>query len=315
MKRNRLNIAIGAVLILIFGSLLFVFQVRKSQVAVVTLFGKPDRVQDKPGAYFKWPWPIEKVYTLDQRIQNFEGKFEETKLPDQYTLLMLVYVGWKIEDPKNFFPKFVRGSGDGAEQASIAEAEKALEAVVRSAKNEVAGQHIFSDFVSAEEKQSKFTQIEDEILHKVQDQLRTRQYGIEIKFVQIKKLGLPESVTQDVFARMQSERQVRIAEIQFGGEELATKIKSAADRTASELLAKADAEALQLRGEGEAAAMKSLSVLQQNPDLANLIMKLNALEQMLKEKTTLILDQNTSPLDLLQATKTPRSEPLVESKK
>jgi hypothetical protein len=56
-------------------------------------------------------------------------------------------------------------------------------------------------------------------------------------------------------------------------------------------------------------------VLQQNPELANLIMKLNALEQMLKEKTTLILDQSTPPLDLLEATKTQKQPVLEQSKK
>jgi len=54
MKRNILTIVIGAVLIVIFALLLFVFQVRQSEVAVVTTFGKPTaQPYDKPGAYFK----------------------------------------------------------------------------------------------------------------------------------------------------------------------------------------------------------------------------------------------------------------------
>ncbi len=41
MKRNILTLAVAAVLIVIFVLLLFVFQVRQSEVAVVTTFGKP----------------------------------------------------------------------------------------------------------------------------------------------------------------------------------------------------------------------------------------------------------------------------------
>ena len=41
MKRNSLTIIIGAVLVLIFALLLFVFQVRQSETAVVATFGKP----------------------------------------------------------------------------------------------------------------------------------------------------------------------------------------------------------------------------------------------------------------------------------
>ncbi|MDB6110953.1 MAG: hflC 3, partial [Pedosphaera sp.] len=72
MKSNALTITIGALLVLIFGLLLFVFQVRKTEIAVVTTFGKPTRTKSTPGAALKLPWPIQKVYKFDQRIQNFE---------------------------------------------------------------------------------------------------------------------------------------------------------------------------------------------------------------------------------------------------
>ncbi|HUD82312.1 MAG TPA: SPFH domain-containing protein, partial [Candidatus Saccharimonadales bacterium] len=80
MKRSPLTIVVAAILILIFGLLLFVYQVRKSEVAVVTLFGKIHAVKSDPGPGLRWPWPIENVYKLDQRVQDLEGKFEQIKL-------------------------------------------------------------------------------------------------------------------------------------------------------------------------------------------------------------------------------------------
>ena len=62
MKKNLLTIVISAVLALIFVLLLFVFQVRQSEVAVVATFGKPVATYTNAGAYFKMPWPIQKVY-------------------------------------------------------------------------------------------------------------------------------------------------------------------------------------------------------------------------------------------------------------
>src|SRR5271168_3290738 len=106
MKRNVLTVIVGAVLILIFGLLLFVFQVRRSEVAVVTTFGKPVQNINQPGAYFKWPWPIQKVYKYDQRVQNFEDKFSENFTGDNIILLSSVYVGWKISDAGTFIRKF-----------------------------------------------------------------------------------------------------------------------------------------------------------------------------------------------------------------
>ena len=73
-----------------------------------------------------------------------------------------------------------------------------------------------------------------------------------------------------------------------------------ADSDAANMLSDADAQAYKIRGEGEAQMMKSLEVLQQNPELADFNMQITALEQLLKEKATLILDQSTSPLNLLQ---------------
>jgi modulator of FtsH protease HflC len=293
MKRNIMTIVIGAVLIVIFALLLFIFQVRQSEVAVVTTFGKPTaQPYDKPGAYFKWPWPIQKVYKFDQRVQNFEDKFSENLTADNNNLLTSVYVGWRISNAATFFPKFAGGS--------VAAAQRMLESMLRSAKSAVVGKHPLSDFVNADAKQLKFDAIENEIEQAVQSQLQTNNCGIEITFLGIKKLGLPESVTQTVFQRMTSERQILISRFQYEGEAEAQKIKSAADRQAAETIANAEADATRIRGEGEAEAAKMLPVFQQNPELANFLLRIGALQQSLNQRATLIFDERTPPFDLFQ---------------
>jgi modulator of FtsH protease HflC len=294
MNRKPLTLAVAVALLLIFGLMLFVYQVRLSEVAVVTFFGKIAQVNTNAGPGLRLPYPIEKVFKLDQRIQNFEGKdkFEEIKLHDQNIIFLSVYVGYRISDPTNFFIKFDNGS--------IPVAERTLDDIVRSSKLEVAGRHDFSDFISTDTNQMKFAQIESEILNEVQRRVNDQHYGVEIKFTQIQKIGLPESVTQNVFDRMTAERQYYISDIQSQGELESTRIKSAADSTAAKLLYDADAQAFTIRGEGEAQMMKSLEVLQQNPNLATFNMQIAAMEQFLKKKTTLVLDMSTSPLQWLQ---------------
>jgi modulator of FtsH protease HflC len=294
MKRKPLTLAVAFVLLVIFGLMLFVYQVRLSEVAVVTFFGRIVRVKSDPGPGLRLPYPIERVFKLDQRIQNFEGKgkFEEIKLHDQSIILLSVYVGYRISDATNFFTKFLNGS--------IQEAEKAFDEVVRSSKNEVAGRHDFSDFISTDPQQMKFAPIEQEILNEVQKRVNTNHYGVEIKFVQIQKIGLPESVTQNVFDRMTSERQYYITNVLSEGELAATKIRSAADGTAAKLLYDADAQAFAIRGAGEAGMMTNLAVLQQNPGLAAFNMQIDAMEKFLQKKTTLVLDLSTTPLQWLQ---------------
>lgn len=292
MKRNVLTVLIGALLILIFALLLFTFQVRQTEIAVVTTFGRPTRQILEPNLYLKWPWPIQKVYKFDRRIQHFEDKFTEDLTADNNPLLTMVYVGWRITDPQTFFPKFAGGS--------VPAAERMLENILRSAKSAVVGRHPLGDFVNADPAALKFDQIEAEILAQVRGQLQTNDCGLSVEFLGIKKLGLPESVTQTVFERMTSERKVLADQLESEGQAEAARIRSAAERTAAELLSAAEAEARRIRGEGEALAAQTLSVFQQNPELANFLLRLETLEAALKERTTLIFDQRTPPFDLFQ---------------
>ena len=292
MKKNLITVIIAAVLVVIFALLLFTFQVSQSEVAVLTRFGKPVANLDQPNLYFKWPWPIQQVYRFDQRVQIFEDKFSENYTADGTMLLTSVYVGWRISDAKEFFPKFAGGS--------VAAAQRQLEQMLRSAKAAVIGINRLADFVNVDPAQVKLEAIETEIKTRVQNELASHNYGISIEFLGLKKLGLPESVTTAVFDRMKSERNKSISEAQFNGEAEATKIKSAAERKAADLLSDAEAAAISIKGKGEAEAAKTLSVFQQNPELAIFLSQLETLKSSLNQRTTLIFDERTPPFSLFQ---------------
>jgi modulator of FtsH protease HflC len=298
MKRNPLILAIGILLVLIVGLLLFVFQVRKSEVVVVTTFGKPTRDISEPGPHLKWPWPIESVHRFDQRVQNFEDKLTEGLTQDSFNVLASVFVGWEITDPKAFFPKFA-GSTE-----PIAEAEKVMDRMLSNAKSAVIGKHPLFDFLSTGAEGNKFVDIEHEILTVIQNQVRANNYGFKIDFLGLKRLGLPENVTASVFERMQAERKRLADKSQYEGEAEAQTIRAEAERKAAVVLADAGAQATAIRGKGEAEAAKSLTVFQKNPELANFIFGLGALEDSLKDKSTLIFDQNTPPFNLFNGVST-----------
>jgi membrane protease subunit HflC len=294
MKRNPLTLVIGILLIIIFGLWLFVFQVRTTEVAVVTRFGNPTRPITEPGAYGKLPWPIEKVWTFDKRVQNFEDQLTERQTRDNFTLLMAVYVGWKITDPAAFFPKFV--SSDDP----IKEAERQLDRLLGNAKAAAIGRHPLSDFISASGNGTNFVGIENEILTTLQSQVQANNYGLEIEFLGIKRLQLPSNVSQSVFDRMTEERKRLAEQLQNEGDAEAQNIRSEAGRKAQEMLATARGQATEIKGKGVAEATKSLAVFQQNPELASFLLRLNALEGSLKERSILVFDQNMPPFDLLR---------------
>jgi membrane protease subunit HflC len=297
MKRNVLNFTVGTLLVGIVLAMLFIFQVRLSEVAVVTTFGNPTRAVG-PGPHLKWPWPVQKVYKFDERVQNFQDKFTEDLTGDNNELLTMVYVGWSITNAMEFLPAFPNGSMDAA--------QRMLEGILRSSKSSVVGQHPLSDFVNPNPDQLKFDVIERQIQQLVEAQLSTNNCGIKIDFLAIKKLGLPESVTEAVFGRMTSERNRLSTALESEGNAEAAKIRAVADRQSAEMLADASAEATRIRAEGEAAAAKILPTFQQNPQLADFLLRVEALKQSLKSKSTLIFDERTPPFDLFRGSLTNR---------
>src|ERR1700761_6097707 len=110
MKKNAITIIVACLLVIIFVLLLVAFQVRQSEVVVVSTFLKPTDTITNAGLHLKLPWPIQSINRFDQRVQTFEDKFSETYLADHSILLASVYVGWRISDAKEFFPKFPGGS-------------------------------------------------------------------------------------------------------------------------------------------------------------------------------------------------------------
>lgn len=301
MKRNLITIIIALLLVVIFGFWLCAFQVRTTEVAVVTTFGKPTRSINTPGIYGKLPPPIQRVYKFDQRVQSsdFESKFREDLTSDSYPLLTSIYVGWRITDAGVFLQKFPAG---------IPTAEQQLANLFSTVKSGVIAKHPLSDFISAqnagssatEVEGSKFTGIENEILAAVRSQLEANNYGIKVEFLGFKRIGLPEDTTQKVFDRMTRERQVLISRAENEGTAQASIIRSDANLRAAKVLATAQGEALRIQGQGEAEATKYLSAFNQDPQLASFLFRLNAIEDSLKDRSTLIFDQQMEPFTLFK---------------
>lgn len=292
MNRNLITLVTAAALAVIFVLLLFTFQVPQSEVAVVTTFGKITGEPCQPGLHMRWPWPIQQVYRFDTRIQNFQDKFQESMTADNINLITTVYVGWRISNPSDFLNSFQGGS--------VATAQNQLESLLRSADMTAVSRHNLSDFVNADPALLKFDEIQGQIEATVKDELRTNNYGIEIEFLGLKGLELPQAVTEAVFTRMKSERQVLISQANNLGNAEAIKIRANADRQANITLANAKADADRIRGLGVAEAAKTLPIFQQNPELATFQLKLDALKKTMNQKTTLFFDDTKPPFDIFR---------------
>ncbi len=282
-----------AMILTLLCTTLFTYSVRHTDHAVVLRFGKPIMEKNTdPGLHFKLPF--ETVWTADNRIQCFEGEsgiVEEIFTNDEKNITVTLFMCWKISEDKRL--TYLERVGNGPA------ARLELTALLRSYKNSVFGKYKFEDLVNIDRNKIKIRQIEREILALISIEALDL-YGIEVSDIGVTHLGFPETVTKKIFARMEAERETEVQKILSEADIISAKIKTDADRESVKRLANAEAEATRIRAKGDAEAAKHYAVFEQNPELAAYLRKLNSLKQILTEKTTLILDTETAPFDLLK---------------
>lgn len=289
-------IVLAIVVVGIFAVALVTFEVKETEFAVVKRFGSSRRNADnsvrvyKPGLHVKIPF-IDEVWKHDNRLQCYElkkGQVEQVQTRDEYQVVVTTFVLWRVGDAGLFLKRV----------DSTAEAENKLDAVVRNSRNIVLGRHDLSELINTDASQVRLEGIENEMLTDLEETAR-QEYGIEVVHLGFKHLGFPEKVTTKVFDRMKAERKRHSQRYLAEGEREAQRIRAAADREVSDILAQAQAQSKQIRAEGDEQAARYYSVFQQDPDLAAFLRKLDSLRLTLSRKTTLVVDTNTPPYDLL----------------
>ncbi len=282
---------LGTLVAVILLIAVFSYQVAETELVVVTTLGKVEDYQPEPGLHFRWPYPIQEIHRFDGRDQTFGGQIgaiEETNLSGHENILVGVYVIYRISDVQKFFAAY----------KTTAEAEAALDVWMSGAKK-----NIFTQYGSAQIFNSNSANIKlDEILEKIKNELdiACAGRGIQIKMVGLHSLNIPQGVTQTVFQRMAAERDAEAQKAVSQGAQQAEMIRIRANSFRNQKLAEAQAMAREIQAEGDAEAAAYYKTFEENPELAEFLHKLQALREITSNKTTLILDDNTSPFDLLK---------------
>ena len=287
MKNIAITVFI-ALVVLVMSLYLISFQVRETESALVTRFGQPVRTITEPKLCFKFPAPIERVHRFDSRMHVFEADLGETTAKDAVPIIVNTYVVWKIAEPL----KFLNSVG------TVRDAEDKLYSQITDTQNRVIGQHAFGEFVNSDPTKIKFKDIEEEMLADL-EQTPSNEYGIEIKTLGIKQLKVNKDVTVKVFERMKAARSRRTKATISEGEGEATKIMSDADYKKSVLLTTAESRALAIKGQGDAEAAKFYIMLEEDPELAMFLRKINSVIEILKKRATIVIRPD-GPFDILK---------------
>jgi len=281
-----LGLIIAAILLIA----VFSFQLEQNESAVVTTFGRPSEITE-PGLHYRWPFPFQRIYRFDHRMRCFSGgagKLEETRTSDGHNILVAIYVNYRIKDARAFFVSL----------ENLTKAESQLNSWMRGFKNAAIGQYRFNQIVNTDASQMKLNEIQNKI--KADLTAQTAPYGIEIINVGINNISVPKTISEKVFERMIAECK-RIADRYIAeGNSEARQIRISADSSRTITIADAEAKAKEIRAQGDAEAAKYYAVFKENPELAEFLRKLDSLREVMKGRTTLLLDTNTAPFDLLK---------------
>jgi membrane protease subunit HflC len=274
-------------LIVLIGSIFF--QVDETEFAIITQFGKPVRVIESAGLHVKWPDPVQSLRRFDRRLLLFDPEPSEFLTQDKKNILVDVYMGWRISEPKKFL--------EAVKERSVAEIF--LADITSAAMGAALGNYPLSALISTDPEEIKVDEIMDGVTGKCREKAAA-EYGIHVLEVRLKRLNLPEQNKESVFQRMRTERERMAKKYRSEGEEEAMKIRAEADKESRAILSQAYEEAQKIIGQGEAEAARIYAAAHnRDPRFYKLVRTLESYRKVLNEKTTVVLSTDSDLLELL----------------
>jgi membrane protease subunit HflC len=127
------------------------------------------------------------------------------------------------------------------------------------------------------------------------NEVANAELGIEVVDVRVKRIDLPQEVSQSVYNRMNTERDIEAKEHRAKGQELAVGIRADADRQREVILAEAYGQAEVVRGDGDAqAAATYAKAFNEDKEFYKFYRSMAAYKRTFSQKSDmLILDPNS----------------------
>ena len=236
--RNALGFIVGGLLIVIVLASTALYTVDEREKAIVLQLGEIREVVEQPGLGFKLPL-VQNVRYFDDRILTLDTPDAERFITsEKKNVLVDSFVKWRINDVRQYY---VSVAGDEAR------ATTRLSQTVNAALREEFGKRTVPEVVSGER-----DKIMQTVLAKVQDD--AARIGVQIVDVRLKRVELPQEVSEAVYRRMEAERRAVASELRSQGFSEAEKIRAEADRDREVIVANAYSKAQAIKGEGDAKA-------------------------------------------------------------
>jgi membrane protease subunit HflC len=264
---------VGVVVILIIASM-SLYVVDQRQNAIVFRLGEVVDVRKNPGLYFKVP-VVDNVRTFDVRILTIDTPEPERFLTsEKKNVLVDLFIKWRITDVRQFYVS-VQGN-EGLAQTRL------LQTINDGLRAEF-GNRTVHEVVSGERDKIM------DLMRKKANEDATK-IGVEVYDVRLKRVDLPQEVSESVYRRMEAERKRVANELRSTGAADSEKIRADADRQREIILAEAYREAQRIKGEGDARATAIYArAYEPNPEFYAFYRSLEAYKSSFRSKNDLLV--------------------------
>lgn len=289
-----MNRSFGTLLIVLLVALVIlsgsIFTVDQRQNALVFQLGEVVSVKTKPGLYFKLPM-VQNVRYFDTRIQTLDSVDPERFITsEKKNVLVDSFIKWRVVDAQQFY---VSVGGDETR------AEIRLSQAVNDGLRAEFGKRTINDVVSGQR---------DEVMNLIREKADqdARKIGVQVVDVRIKRVDLPETVSENVYRRMEAERKQVANQLRSTGAAEAEKIKADADKQKEVIIAEAYRDAQRVKGEGDAKASAIYAAAYgRNPEFYAFYRSMQAYRESFKSKSdVMVLDPSA---DFFKYMKNPRA--------
>jgi len=278
VNRGISIVLILLVVVLVVASL-SLFTVDQRQNAIVFRLGETVHVIKEPGLYLKVPL-LDNVRFFDVRILTLDSEEPERFITsEKKNVLVDSFVKWKIVDVVLYYISV--GGDEMRTRIRLAQ-------TVNDNLRAEFGKRTIHEVVSGER---------DRIMELMREKvdIDARKIGVQVVDVRIKRVDLPQDVSEAVYRRMEAERKRVANELRSLGFAEAEKIRADADRQREVIVAEAYRDAQRIKGQGDArAAAIYAQAFQQNAEFYSFYRSLEAYRQSLKAKSdVLVLDPSS----------------------
>lgn len=273
------SMLLGTLVALVVLAASSLYIVDQRQLAILFQLGEVVDVKTSPGLYFKIPL-AQNVRYFDSRILTMDTAEPERFITsEKKNVLVDLFVKWRIVDVKQYYVS-VRGD-EMLAQTRLAQ-------TVNSSLRDEFGNRTVHDVVSGERDKIM------EIMRQKAD-ADARKIGVEVVDVRLKRVDLPQEVSESVYRRMEAERKRVANELRSTGSAESEKIRADADRQREVILAEAYRKAQEAKGEGDAKASAIYAAaFQPNPEFYAFYRSLEAYKQSFKNKSDMLVLEPSS---------------------